>query len=103
MFTIGQDIDSSLNLLAHAFGYGAPNARFIDFPVITGAADPGLHKVEKIIRARQAADVRCQNTTGIVLDAHWDLKILFGIFTWTPTLGLSTSCVTATLPATLTN
>ena len=31
------------------------------------------------------------------------LKMLFGIFTWTPTFGLSTSCVTATLPAMLTS
>ena len=30
------------------------------------------------------------------------LKMLFGILTWTPMLGLSTSCVTATLPARLT-
>src|SRR5215472_9812100 len=30
------------------------------------------------------------------------LNTLFGILTWTPTLGLSTSCVTATLPAMLT-
>ena len=31
------------------------------------------------------------------------LKMVFGIFTWTPTTGRSTSCVMATLPAMLTS
>ena len=57
MLTIGQDIDSRFNLLAHAFGYSAPKARFIRFPVITEAGDLGLHNVEKITRARQAPHI----------------------------------------------
>ena len=35
--------------------------------------------------------------------ASYFLKMLFGMRTWTPTLGLSTSCVTTTLPAMLTS
>ena len=41
-------------------------------------------------------------TVSYQLAADSYLKMLFGIRTWTPTLGLSTSCVTATLPARLT-
>ena len=42
-------------------------------------------------------------TMGRRVQAQRTVKILFGTFTCTPRFGLSTSCVTATLPAMLTS
>jgi len=61
LFAVGHDVDPALDLPADSLGHRAPNARGVSLAVVGLIIEFGLHHVEQVLRARQAADMGGQD------------------------------------------
>ena len=64
LLAVGDDIDAAVLLLLYDVHHRLADAFFIGIVVDALAGELGLHQVEKIVRARQAADVGGQDAVG---------------------------------------
>ena len=65
--------------------------------------DDDQHQAEKHSHEHTPAEASSNGVPGYLIGNLYFLKMLLGRRTWTPMLGLSTSCVMATWPAMLTS
>jgi len=66
-FAIGDDIDAALDLLAYGIGDGLAQGLLKRGFVISLPTVFCLHDIEKMMRPRQAADMRRLNAIGVLL------------------------------------